>query len=74
MNLSGISDSTSTTKHFWIIAVPVTVGIVILCSVVALKGEDVFFAFASIPRLLKGTQVGVGNGDVDGSVTHDSHK
>lgn len=53
MNLSGIANSTSTTTHFWVIAAPVTVGVVMICSVVAFKGEDVFFAFAGIPRLLK---------------------
>ena len=53
MNLNGISNSDSTPRHFWVIAVPVTVGIVLLCSVVAFKGEDVFFAFAGLPRRMK---------------------
>ena len=64
MNLSGISGSTSTVTHFWVIAIPVTIGIVILCSVVAFKGEDVFLMFARSSRRLKELhvdRVSVGN-------------
>ena len=44
MNLQGISDTTSGVRHFWEISLPLTGGIVILCAVVAIKGEDTYFA------------------------------
>ena len=54
MNLAGIAGTTRPASDFWFIAIPVTVGIVIICSIVALKGEEVFFGIEGIPRLLTG--------------------
>ncbi len=44
MNVQGISDTTSGVRHFWEIGLPLTGGIIILCMVVAIKGEDTYFA------------------------------
>ena len=46
MNLNGISGTDSGVRHFWAIALPLTAGIVIVCIVFAIKGEDTYFAFA----------------------------
>ena len=54
MNLAGITGTTRPASDFWFIAIPVTVGIVVICSIVAFKGEEVFFAVEGIPRLLTG--------------------
>lgn len=54
MNVVGISGTTSTVKHFWNIAIPLTFGLIILCGVVGVKGEDTYFAFTRIWRHLKG--------------------
>ena len=53
MNVVGISATTSTVSHFWEIALPLTFGVVILCGVVGVKGEDTYFAFARIWRHTK---------------------
>ena len=53
MNVAGISGTSSTVLHFWAIAVPLTFGLVFLCGVVGLKGEDTYFAFARIWRRTK---------------------
>ena len=50
MNLIGISDTTSTTQHFWKIALPVTGGIIVLCAVVIIWGEKIWFGVAGLPR------------------------
>ena len=50
MNLAGISDTKSEVSHFWYIAVPLTVGILILCAVDVAWGESIWFATADIPR------------------------
>ena len=50
MNVQGINPTTSTTRHFWVIALPVTAGIMILCGIVVFKGESIWFAFANLPR------------------------
>ena len=53
MNVIGISASTTTLRHFWTISLSLTFGIVIPCTVVALKGEEVFFGIARMYRGLK---------------------
>lgn len=53
MNVVGISGTTSKVSHFWEIALPLTVGVVILCVIVGAKGEDTYFAFARIWRHMK---------------------
>lgn len=53
MNVVGISATTTTLKHFWVIALPLTFGIVIPCTVVALKGEEAYFGVARMFRGLK---------------------
>lgn len=54
MNVVGISGTTSGVGHFWEIALPLTAGIIGLCAVVAIKGEDTYFASARIWRWAKG--------------------
>lgn len=49
MNVVGITSTTNTTNHFWAIAVPVTVGIIVLCGTVIIKGEAIWFAVADLP-------------------------
>ena len=44
MNLNGIVGTESGVGHFWAIALPLTAGIVIVCIVFAIKGEDMCFA------------------------------
>ena len=46
MNFNSITNSTYEVRHFWEIAVPVTVVIFILCAVFAVKGELVFVWFS----------------------------
>ena len=53
MNVVGLSATTTTLKHFWVIALPLTFGIVIPCTIVALKGEEVYFGIARMYRSLK---------------------
>ena len=53
MNVVGISGTTSTVSHFWEIAIPLTFGLVFLCGVVGVKGEDTYFAFARVWRHTK---------------------
>ena len=54
MNVVGISGTTKGVRHFWEIAAPLTVGIVVLCIVVAIKGEDTYFASARAWRYGRG--------------------
>ena len=53
MNVIGLSASTTPLKHFWVIALPLTFGIVIPCTMIALKGEEVYFGIARMYRGLK---------------------
>ena len=53
MNVVGLSATTTPLKDFWVAALPLTFGIVIPCTIVALKGEDVYFGIARIYRRLK---------------------
>ena len=39
MNLEGITTTTSTVKHFWVIALPLTFGVVLLCLFAAFVGS-----------------------------------
>jgi Mg2+ and Co2+ transporter CorA len=39
MNLGGINPTTSTATHFWVIALPLTFGIVFLCLIAAFSGS-----------------------------------
>ena len=55
MNLIGISGTTSTTRHFWEIGLPLTAGIVLLCIAVIFRGEDIWFMFAGLPRIRRDT-------------------
>ncbi len=50
MNVVGITDTKSTTRHFWAIALPITVGIMILCATVVVAGEKIRFAAADLFR------------------------
>ena len=52
MNLSGISGSNSTPAHFWAIGAPLTFGSVVLCSAVALKGEEILTALGAMVRAI----------------------
>lgn len=53
MNVIGISGTTSTTHHFWVVGGSLTCGIIFICGIFIFKGEDVFFFFADLPRNLK---------------------
>ena len=53
MNVIGISASTTTLRHFWSISLPLTFGIVIPCTVIALKGEEVYFSILRLCRRLQ---------------------
>ena len=53
MNVQGIDGTTSDVGHFWAIALPLTVGIIILCVVVAAKGEDTYFASTRLWRYIR---------------------
>lgn len=54
MNVVGLSNTTSTLKHFWTVSLSLTFGIVIPCTIIALKGEEVFFGIARMYRGVKG--------------------
>ena len=53
MNVIGISAQETTLRHFWTISLSLTFGIVIPCTIIALKGEEVFFGVARMYRGLK---------------------
>lgn len=53
MNFGSINNTEYTVWHFWEIGLPLTFGVIILCAVVALKGEDVYFIFARLGRKVK---------------------
>ncbi|KAI4148539.1 MAG: hypothetical protein LQ341_001543 [Variospora aurantia] len=53
MNLAGIADSTSTVSHFWYIAVPFTVGILVMCAIFVAWGETIWFAAIDFPERCK---------------------
>ncbi|KAL8920827.1 MAG: hypothetical protein Q9208_005999 [Pyrenodesmia sp. 3 TL-2023] len=50
MNLAGIADSTSRVSHFWYIAVPFTVGIMVMCAIFVAWGETIWFAAVDCPE------------------------
>lgn len=50
MNVIGISASTTTLRHFWTISLSLTFGIVVPCTVIALKGEELLFSIARMYR------------------------
>jgi len=54
MNVIGLSNTTTTLKHFWTLSLSLTFGIVIPCTIIALKGEEVFFGIARMYRSIKG--------------------
>ncbi|KAL9130007.1 MAG: hypothetical protein Q9217_001691 [Psora testacea] len=54
MNLHGVSDNAKDVGHFWKIALPLTAGIITVCGVVAIKGEDTYFTFARMWRYTRG--------------------
>ena len=53
MNVVGISGTHSTTKHFWVIAAPITGGILILCAIVVRWGENIWFAVDDLLRFCR---------------------
>lgn len=53
MNVIGINATATTLKHFWVVSLPLTFGVVIPCSIIALKGEEVYFGIARMYRGLK---------------------
>ena len=53
MNLKGIDGSERDYWHFWTIALPMTAGIILICTLVTLKGEDAYFAIGRLSRSLK---------------------
>ena len=53
MNVQGVSGTTSGVRHFWEIALPLTGGIIVLCAVVAIKGEDTYFGTARLWRYVR---------------------
>lgn len=50
MNLAGIADTTTRVSHFWYIAVPFTVGILVLCAIFVAWGETIWFAAVDCPE------------------------
>ena len=54
MNVKGIDQTTSTTTHFWALALPVTGAIVLLCAAVVFLGERIWFLVALLPRACLG--------------------
>ena len=53
MNVIGLSATSTPIKHFWVIALPLTFGVVIPSTLIALKGEEVYFGIARFYRLVK---------------------
>ena len=53
MNVVGISGTASTTTHFWVIAAPVTLAIMILCGTVVFWGEKIWFEVADLYRFCR---------------------
>ena len=53
MNVIGLGAETTTLGHFWTISLSLTFGLVIPCTVIALKGEEVFFSLARVYRWSK---------------------
>ncbi len=53
MNVIGLGATTTPLKNFWFVALPLTFGIVIPCTVIAIKGEEVNFGIARMYRGLK---------------------
>ena len=53
MNVIGIDAKTTTLGHFWTVSLSLTFGIVIPCTIIALKGEEVFFSVARMYRGFK---------------------
>ena len=49
MNVAGISQTNSTPSHFWVIGAPLTGGILIICLIFVLKGEDTWFFIKDLP-------------------------
>ncbi len=58
MNLVGISSTTHTQRHFWVIAAPVTGGILIFCATVVFWGENIWFAGADLLRSCRNMMAG----------------
>ena len=53
MNVIGISNTVTTLTHFWTISLSLTFGLVIPCTILALKGEEVYFLGARMTRALR---------------------
>ncbi|KAL8827034.1 MAG: hypothetical protein Q9191_003431 [Dirinaria sp. TL-2023a] len=53
MNLAGISNSSTGVSHFWYVALPFTVGVLILCAFFVTWGESIWFAIINLPRIWK---------------------
>lgn len=53
MNVIGIDNTVTTLRHFWTISLSLTFGLVIPCTVAALKGEEVYFLVARANRAVR---------------------
>lgn len=53
MNLKHISDTSSDVTLFWKVSGPLTVGILLACTFLAIGGEDIYFGIARLWRRLK---------------------
>ena len=54
MNVIGISSTVTPIRHFWTISLSLTFGLVIPCTIVALKGEEVYFLVKRMSRAVRG--------------------
>ena len=50
MNFDSITKTNYTVMHFWAIALPFTIGVIILCTVVGFKGEETYFLVTRLGR------------------------
>lgn len=53
MNVIGIDNQKTTLKHFWTISLSLTFGLIIPCTIAALKGEEVYFLVARTKRAVR---------------------
>ena len=53
MNVIGIDNQITTLRHFWTISLSLTFGLVIPCTIAALKGEEVYFLFPRAKRAVR---------------------
>jgi Mg2+ and Co2+ transporter CorA len=53
MNFPDLTGTKKHSSHFWTIAAPLTSGILILCVIISVKGEQIFFAIGGSLRWMK---------------------